>query len=134
MCVSPHRSPTWVIVLDMNIHAALWLALYAVLYYSVLQLPTVERIYRDFSLRLPAITDDWFQFVLFWRWSWWFPPALDMAVLVVLHRYLGKPVLRLLWSLVVVVGLLGGLVYTTLAVWLIVVKLGHAFFGQPIRP
>jgi molybdopterin synthase sulfur carrier subunit len=125
------RSPLWVLVLVLVLHAEMWAAAALSLFVMV---PRMLRFEETFSIRLPYTTEQVLKLALgFMQFPPLFVvlPVIDVVVLVAMHRTAARPLLRIAWSAVVVGVILLLLIWVAGAYWLMMTKLTAAFSKQP---
>jgi hypothetical protein len=107
--MADRRSPWWVFVLLALIHVAAWVATVNELYFAFYLAPRMNGLFRHFNINPPSLCRE---FAALSDLSDRAPalfgllPFLDLALLFVLHRLLPSRLLRCVWSLLVIVGLL----------------------------
>jgi hypothetical protein len=116
-------SPVWLLVLLAILHGSLWLALG---FDMLILLPRLQQVVADFNMKLPYMMD----FILLMSRVYvrlpfliLLLPAFDGLVLFLVHRVLPSRALRFLWSLFVLLGLLGFVLWASLGYLLTMEKL-----------
>jgi hypothetical protein len=124
------RSPGWVLLLVLLVHAELWLAFGA----AVVSLVHLDSTGQALGIRLPYATE--LVASLATAITGWPPllvlfPLVDAAVLVTLHRVLPSPAARVAWSAFVASFLLLLLVWGSAGHGMMLRKVREALQRQP---
>jgi molybdopterin converting factor small subunit len=127
-----NRSPVWVLILLLLLHAELWAAAGAMIFVIV---PHMLQFEQNFAMKLPYAAEQVLMLALgFARFPPLFValPVIDAVVLLAMHRTARSRFLRVAWSAVVVGTILFLLFWVASAQGMMMVKLQESFLKRPV--